>query len=146
MLFVILAGCKKDNYDAGKQLAEEEILIKEFLATNNINAKRDTSGVYYVISNPGSGNVNYTSNTNVRVKYKLRLLNGKEIPQTTEPINFTLGSVIAGWQIGIPKIQPGGKIRLIIPSVWAYGRQAQSGIPANSVLDFDVELLGIITN
>jgi len=144
IILSLITACKKsDPYDAEKQLAKDEALIKEFIAKNNIPAIRDTTGVYYVISEPGSGNVTYTANTSVRVKYKLRLLNGTEIPQTTEPISFTLGGVIAGWQIGIPKIQPGGKIRLLIPSVWAYGPNASGGIPANSVLDFDIELLNI---
>lgn len=147
VLFSFITACQKDSFDSQKQAAADEILIKQFLATNNItNAKRDTTGIYYVISNPGVGTVRYTANTVVVVKYKLRLLSGKEIPQTTEPISFPLGQVIAGWQIGVSKIQPGGKIRLIIPSLYAYGQQSQGDIPANSVLDFDIELLGINSN
>ena len=147
VLLTLFTACKKDKYDAQKQLDADEALIKQFLTANNItNAKRDTTGVYYVISDPGVGSVRYTGSTVVNVKYKLRLLSGKEIPQTSEPISFALGQVIPGWQIGISKIQPGGKIRLIIPSFYAYGQQSQGDIPANSVLDFDIELLGITSN
>lgn len=145
VLIASLTSCKKSEpYDPAKQLQIDEVIIKDFLKTNNLNALRDTSGLYYIISKGGSGNVKYTASTQVRVKYTLRLLDGTVIPQTTEPIKFTLGEVISGWQIGIQKIQPGGKIRLIVPSVYAYRQQSQGGIPANAVLDFDIELLEIV--
>lgn len=134
-------SCKKDEpYNAKKQLEKDEQLIKDYLAANNITAQRHESGIYYIISNPGTGNAVYTLSTNITVNYTLRLLGGEVIPQTTEPVSFTLGQVIVGWQIGIPLIQKGGKIRLFVPSVYAYGPDAQNGIPANSILDFDIEL------
>ncbi|HEY0177263.1 MAG TPA: FKBP-type peptidyl-prolyl cis-trans isomerase, partial [Pedobacter sp.] len=56
------------------------------------------------------------------------------------PISFALGEVIRGWQIGIPFIQKGGQIRLLVPSLLAYQNQQNGIIPANSVLDFTVML------
>jgi len=38
--------------------------------------------------------------------------------------------------------KPYSRIRLIIPSALGYGSVAQSGIPANSVLDFTIDLIG----
>lgn len=60
-----------------------------------------------------------------------------------QPIAFSLGGVIQGWQAGVPGMKVGGKRRLIIPAEQAYGSQAQSGIPANSDLVFDIELVKI---
>lgn len=60
-----------------------------------------------------------------------------------EPAELSLGAVIAGWQEGIPGMKVGGKRRLVIPAEKAYGNQAQPGIPANSDLVFEVELLGV---
>lgn len=143
-LFIVAAfsSCKMDEgISFEEQLAADEIRIKEFIATNNIPALRHQSGVYYQIIEPGAGNLVYTQNTSIKAKYALRLLNGSAIPQPTEPIDFTLGGVIDGWIIGIPLIQKGGKIRLIVPSGYAYGRQGQNGIPSNSILDFDIELV-----
>jgi FKBP-type peptidyl-prolyl cis-trans isomerase FkpA len=72
------------------------------------------------------------------------LLNGTVFDgTTTQPISFKLGQVISGWQIGIPLIQKGGKIRLLIPSGLAYGPDGQGPIPGNAVLDFDIELLDV---
>ena len=143
--FIVLSGCKKqDPYDPEKQLAADEQLIKDFLAANNIEATRHAqSGVYYQILEEGTGNVAYTANTDVMVKYEGRLLNGQVFDSNTTGVRLTLGRLIYGWQIGIPLIQKGGKIRLFVPSFYGYGPNPQRGIPANSVLDFDIELLEI---
>lgn len=60
-----------------------------------------------------------------------------------EPITFALSGVIQGWQEGMLGMKVGGKRRLIIPSAKAYGDQDNSGIPANSDLVFEIELLAI---
>ncbi|NEU07519.1 peptidylprolyl isomerase [Flavihumibacter sp. R14] len=142
MLVTALGACKKDpGISAEEQLAADELRIKEFITANNIPAIRHQSGLYYQIIEPGTGTLVYGANTSITAKYTLRLLNGNTIPQPTAPIDFNLGGVILGWQIGIPLIQKGGKIRLFVPSGYAYGAQAQNGIPSNSILDFDVELV-----
>jgi len=120
VLLISFAGCKRsDSYDAEKQLQIDEQLIKDFIAKNSITAERHKSGVYYVITQPGSGNITYYSTTKVKVKYTGRLLNGTVFDQN-DGIEFQLGGVITGWQIGVPLIQKGGKIRLLIPSGYAY--------------------------
>ncbi|HET8828665.1 MAG TPA: FKBP-type peptidyl-prolyl cis-trans isomerase, partial [Pelobium sp.] len=68
-----------------------------------------------------------------------KLLGGASFDQG-ESKQFLLGNLIAGWRLGIPKIRTGGKIRLIIPSGYGYGDVAKQGIPANSILDFEIEL------
>ncbi len=57
--------------------------------------------------------------------------------------DYPLASLIKGWQDGIPGMKVGGKRRLIIPAAEAYGEQEQEGIPANSDLVFDIELISI---
>jgi FKBP-type peptidyl-prolyl cis-trans isomerase len=56
---------------------------------------------------------------------------------------FPLSGVIAGWTQGIPGMKVGGTRRLLIPAALAYGSQAQTGIPANSDLVFDVTVTKI---
>ncbi|HYK77758.1 MAG TPA: FKBP-type peptidyl-prolyl cis-trans isomerase [Daejeonella sp.] len=140
-----LSACKKEpSYDPYKQLAADELLIQDFIAKNNIPAVRHESGLYYQIIAPGSGNITYTTATQVTAKYEGRLLNGQVFDNGGgNPATFPLGGVIGGWQIGVPLIQKNGKIRLLIPSGYAYGPNAQRGIPANSILDFDVELVDV---
>lgn len=62
---------------------------------------------------------------------------------TGEPVELSLAQVIPGWQEGIPGMKVGGKRRLVIPAAMAYGDKAQPGIPANSDLVFEVELLSV---
>lgn len=57
-----------------------------------------------------------------------------------QTFSFKLGAgqVITGWDQGLVGAKPGEKVRLLIPSSLGYGSQAQSSIPANSDLVFDI--------
>ena len=61
------------------------------------------------------------------------------------PYNFTLGGggVIPGFNWGIVGMKVGGVRRLVIPPDLAYGAQDKQGIPPNSNLVFDIELLAV---
>jgi FKBP-type peptidyl-prolyl cis-trans isomerase len=59
------------------------------------------------------------------------------------PQTFSLSQVIAGWSQGIPGMRVGGTRQLLIPAELGYGSQAQSGIPANSDLVFNVTVTKI---
>ena len=62
-------------------------------------------------------------------------------PFTTQ---IGVGQVIPGWDLGIVGLKEGGKRKLTIPSDLAYGPADRQGIPANSTLIFEVELVKII--
>ena len=61
------------------------------------------------------------------------------------PVTFALNQVIIGWQDGIPGMKVGGVRQLLIPAAEAYGTNppANSGIPANAALVFNVTLLAV---
>jgi peptidylprolyl isomerase len=84
----------------------------------------------------------------VTVHYTGTLENGKKFDSSVdrgEPYVFPigLGKVIRGWDEGLMTMKVGGKRRLIIPAELAYGAAGRGPIPPNSMLIFEVELLGI---
>lgn len=83
----------------------------------------------------------------VTVHYKGTFTNGEEFDSSIgkEPISFVLGKgeVIPGWDQGLEAMKVGGKRKLVIPPALAYGEQGRSGIPPNSTLVFEVELLEV---
>ncbi|KQS41543.1 peptidylprolyl isomerase [Pedobacter sp. Leaf194] len=145
------AACKKletndGNYDAVAQFKADTTTIRAFVKANNIPVlKNEQYGVFYQIIAPGSGNLVYNASTGINVDYEGRLLSGTVFDSSNgTPLSLTLGNLLPGWQIGIPYIQKGGKIRLLIPSYYAYGNVTKPGpqavVPANSPLDFTITL------
>lgn len=61
--------------------------------------------------------------------------------EAPEPATFPLGSLIPGWQEGIPGMKEGGRRRLIIPPELAYGEQGRPGIAPNETLIFVIDLI-----
>ena len=134
-----IGSCKKDS-ESQAEIDEKKIV--DYLAANELDAIRLSSGLYYKIQNVGNGM--YPSlNSYVTVRYKGWLLDGTVFDQTSGGGTFSsyLYGVIEGWQVGVRLIRPGGKITLYIPSGMAYGKKATTSIPANSVLVFDIELV-----
>ncbi len=141
VLISVFSSCKKA--DPKLQATTDEQIITSYIANNKLIAKASGSGLYYVISSQGTGLTPSQSST-VRVSYKGYLTNGSVFDQSSSAgISFGLNSVIKGWQEGIPLFKQGGKGKLLIPSALAYGSQSVGGIPANSVLIFDIELLDV---
>lgn len=61
-----------------------------------------------------------------------------------QKVEFPLGSLIKGWQEGIPGMKPGGVRRLKVPANLGYGERGVPGqIPPNSVLVFEIELFEV---
>ena len=158
MAMLVFSACQKEATDNTAYLAQipkDSNLIRSYLTANNIPIKKvgDTIGVYYQILDQGSTASSYTQSTLVTVGFSASVVKQDLTLDTVSYTNtyhpsFTLGAVIRGWQVGIPLINKGGRIRLFVPSRYAYGMYAQTGttgktIPANSVLDFDITLYNI---
>ena len=144
-----------DMVDTAIRLAMAEIAEinrQEEIAFLAQNAARPgvyttSSGLQYEIFAEGDGRQPESSDF-VRVHYTGFLLDGTVFDSSYargEPEEFPLQGVIAGWSEGLQLMREGGKSRLFIPSKLAYGTQgAGNVIPPNSVLVFNVELLGIL--
>jgi FKBP-type peptidyl-prolyl cis-trans isomerase FkpA len=119
----------------------ETAALKQYIETKGIKATADERGFYYTIQKPGSG-AKPTVCSNVTVNYKGTLTNGESFDDG-EGVSFYLNQLILGWQVGIPLVAPGGSVTLYLPPSLAYGNQEQSGIPANSILVFEIDLVKV---
>lgn len=137
---------------AAKQKAIDDKLIADYLKKNNITATKTPSGLYYKITQEGTGETAKAGQM-VTVNYTGKTMDGTPFDsnvdpqfQHVQPFSFGLGQgqVIKGWDEGVALLKKGSKATLYIPSTMAYGeRGAGDKIPANAVLIFDVEVTDI---
>ena len=142
---------------AGKSLAQgqsaiDDKILTDYFAKNHIKATKTPSGLYYVITQKGTG-PNARANQKVSMNYIGKFLDGRvfdaNVDESGKPVNgrqalnFTLGigQVIRGWDEGVQLLNQGSKGVLYLPSSIAYGPSGNGPIPPNAVLVFNVELL-----
>ena len=135
-----------------KQAAEDDAKLKSYFVEKGItNFQRTDDGLYYVITQKGTGNSPQNGET-VVANYRGKLLDGTAFDSNmdssfghVQPFEFPIGQgrVIQGWDKGFGLFNKGTKATLYIPSTLAYGPNNQGPIKANSCLIFDVELVDI---
>jgi FKBP-type peptidyl-prolyl cis-trans isomerase len=138
-------GLQKKQAEAG---AENIKKGEEFLEANKAKegVKVTKSGLQYKVVSEGTGKTPKATDK-VEVHYRGRLIDGKEFDSSysrNQPAQFPVNAVIPGWTEALQLMKTGSKYELYIPSALAYGERGQQGIPPNSVLVFDVELLSIV--
>ena len=146
-----------DEYSAKVQLLAQErfaaaaereaAAAKEFVTkmAGEPGATRTESGIVWFEVKQGTG-PNPVATDVVRVHYRGTLPDGTVFDSSIdrgEPATFGLDQVIPCWTEALQKVKVGGKIRVVCPPELAYGAQGRPGIPPNSPLVFEVELLGI---
>lgn len=136
----------------------DEQLLADYFKANNVQTIKSPLGMYVEIKEPGTGAL-IDTNVVVEVKYTGRLLNGETfdsnvdsafghlepllVNMTSDP-NLGMG-VIQGWYEGFKMLRNGAKAKFYIPSALGYGDRGQgNGIPPNSVLVFDVEVVRLL--
>lgn len=146
----------KQKAAAVKQMIIDDKALKAYFAKKNISPIKTASGLYYSIKEEGAGEMAMNGDS-ITMNYTGTLLDGTKFDSNedtafhhVQPFNFVLGrgSVIKGWDEGVALLKSGSKATFYIPSPLAYGQQARpggganpKGIPANSILLFDVQLV-----
>ncbi|MGV6860525.1 MAG: FKBP-type peptidyl-prolyl cis-trans isomerase [Putridiphycobacter sp.] len=118
--------------------------IKAYMAKNGLKGAEETESGLFIITENAGGEEKPKLTDFLTLKYEGRLTDGSKFDGTdgnaiTFP--FPMHQLIPGWQEGIPKFGKGGKGTLIIPPYLGYGDREIEGIPAKSILVFDVELV-----
>ncbi|WP_214229024.1 FKBP-type peptidyl-prolyl cis-trans isomerase [Pedobacter sp. B4-66] len=137
----VFAACTKPEvYDANAQLAIDEAIIKDWAAKHEATFTRDDSGLYYRILTPGTGPDDGDTTAILTVEYEGRLMTDSIFSKASadNQYKFVRNSVMPGWITGLKLIKPGGKIELLVPSLLAYKNYVTPGVPANSVLYFNI--------
>ena len=132
-------GCK--NVDPKDEAAQ----LQAYATQNGFTVTAHSSGIYYQVITQGTG-ATPNVNSKVYVTYTGKRLDGTVFDSLTDPSKsgWALGGLIEGWKIGIPLIQKGGHIRLLIPSALAYGCAGAAGaIASNTPLFFDINLIDV---
>ncbi len=139
-LAACVTGCKKEA-------AAPAAAAAETIASSQPGEVMTTrTGLKFQVLKRGTGTVSPKATDTVKVHYHGTLLDGTVFDssvQRGEPISFPLNGVIAGWTEGLQLMKVGDKFKFTIPPDLAYGQQSPPGIPPNSTLVFEVELLGI---
>ena len=138
------------NDRTGQFLRLEKSKGKDFAknyATENPTAVTTASGLIYHELVSGKGDSPQGLEAKVQVHYHGTTINGDVFDSSVlrgEPIEFSLGQVIGGWQEGLQLMKAGGRAKLIIPSDLAYGDNGSApAIRPGATLVFEVELLAI---
>lgn len=155
-------------YDVEGNLAIDREKIDQYLQNapyDSLYRIHDPSGVVVIVkeegtgSRPGSGNVVYTNYTGYLLDGAVFDTNLEDVAKENDIYNeernydifsffvdvpASQGGAIEGFSIGFKRLRSGAKATIIIPSPHGYrDNENIPRIPANSVLVFDVEFLGM---
>jgi peptidylprolyl isomerase/FKBP-type peptidyl-prolyl cis-trans isomerase FklB len=102
---------------------------------------------YKIVASGPAGGEKPRAQDEVKVNYEGTLLSGEMFDSSAKhggPATFVLDEVIPGWTEAMQLMKPGDEWIIWIPPQLGYGDEAKPGLPANSVLKFRVQLLGVL--
>ena len=143
MSLIVLTGCVQDSPNV-KQIANMKFFI-ENQAQDGINVIE--TGLHYAVLN--SGDINSKSpelSDTITAHFHGTLTDGTVFwssVESNEPLTIQLSGLIEGCQKVISLMKVNDKWRVYIDPSMAYGDEGRPGIPSNSILVFDIELLDI---
>jgi len=121
----------------------------EYFLSHNRSADKSVvetaSGLQYKIMTPGDGGAKPTDQDVAFVTYEGKLADGTTFDKSEQPVPFPVSGVVPGFSEALKLMTKGAKYRLWIKPSLGYGAEAKGPIPANSVLVFDLEMHGFLS-
>ena len=140
---LVLVGCVQDSPNV-KQIANLKFFI-ENQEQEGINVVE--KGLHYAVLNYGDVNSKSPElSDTITAHFHGTLTDGTVFwssVDSNEPLTIELSKLIEGCQKIISLMKINDKWRVYIDPSMAYGDEGRPGIPSNSILIFDIELLDI---
>jgi len=149
LLTALQQKVRQEQAEAFQKLAEEnQVKSEEFLAANR--SKNGIvalpSGIQYRIIEEGDG-ARPTMESTVKVHYRGSKVNGLEFDSSFArgvPEQFTVNSVLKGWQEVLPLMKTGSTWQVFVPPELAFGPRGNPPVGPNEALIFDLKLVEIV--
>ncbi len=104
---------------------------------------RTASGLYYQDIRVGQGAL-AEQGDQATVGYELYLTSGQLVEEGQFTFVLDGSEAIPGFDEGVRGMRVGGLRKLVIPPALGYGNVARAGVPAGSILIFDVEMREVV--
>ncbi len=138
-ILVVFNSCKKE-YDTIETI--DDAKIKAYIQKNNIPAIKDPSGYYYQVLEQGTGG-KLLNKDSVFYNLAVKSLTGASYYKAIEYSNE--GNYLGylkpdSYRNALYAVNRGGKVRVIVPSYLAYGKNGFGVIPSNEVLVTEISV------
>ena len=140
--FLILVSCSQDSPNI------QQIENLQFFIDNKKNdqvVEIEPGLQYLVIESGDSKSATPELTQTISAHFHGTLTNGEVFWSSldSEPLEIELSKLIVGGQKAISLMREGDKWMVYIDPTMAYGEDGRPGIPSNSILIFEIELLEI---
>ena len=139
---IMLTACVQDSPN-NKQIENMQFFIDN---KTDINVIEVEDGLQYLVIQSGNQEgKNPKLDQVITAHFHGTLTNGNIFWSSldTEPLKIELSKLIIGCQKIISMMKKGDKWKVFIDPTMAYGEEGRPGIPSNSILVFEIELLAI---
>jgi len=149
LLTALQEKVRAEQVEAFKKLSEEnQAAADKFLAANKSKTGIVTlpSGVQYRVIEEGDG-PRPGLDSKVSVHYRGSKLDGHEFDSSFArgtPEEFTVNSVLKGWQEVLPLMKVGSTWQIFVPPELAFGARGNPPVGPNEALMFDLKLVEIL--
>ena len=138
----IISACVQDSPNI-KQIENLQFFIDNKKDDSIIEIEKGLQ--YSVLESGDTKGLSPSMNQIITAHFHGTLTNGEVFWTSleTEPLEIELSKLIEGCQKVISLMKEGDKWRVFIDPTMAYGEEGRPGIPSNSILIFEIDLLAI---